>query len=104
MVHDRQRMNALLDAYGPLLTKRQLDSMELYYKEDFSLAEIAEQFAISRTAVSDHIKRSAHILEEYEKKLHLVANYEKRNTIYGKIKAIGTTQVQGLIDILENME
>lgn len=97
-------MNALLDAYEALLTEKQQCIMDLYYKEDFSLSEIAEHLQITRSAVSDHIKRSEHSLNDYEKKLNLVSNYEKRNKIYGKIKSISNSNITLLIQELENLE
>ena len=44
-----------------LLTDKQREIMSLYYKEDFSLSEIAEELSVSRAAVNDHIKRSTHV-------------------------------------------
>ncbi|MEG0275351.1 YlxM family DNA-binding protein [Amedibacillus sp. YH-ame10] len=104
MIDEMQRMNALLDAYEVLLTEKQQSIMDLYFKEDFSLSEIAEELHITRSAVNDHIKRSSHILEDYEKKLNLVSHYEKRKEIYGKIKEVGNEEVKLLMDALENME
>ena len=104
MIDEMQHMNALLDAYEVLLTQKQQSIMDMYYKEDFSLSEIAEELEISRAAVSDHIKRSAHILEEYEKNLKLVANYETRKDIYDRIKVIGNEEIKLLIERLENLE
>ena len=85
MIDQMERMNALLDAYEQLLTEKQREILNLYYKEDLSFSEIAENLHISRAAVNDHIKRSTHILAEYEKKLHLVQNYETRSRIYDKM-------------------
>ena len=104
MIEQTQEMNDLLDAYECLLTEKQQEIMALYFKEDFSLSEISEELDISRAAVSDHIKRSEKILLDYEKKLHLVKNYESRRVIYDKIKGIGTGEVQSLIEELENLE
>lgn len=38
-----QEMNDLLDRYESLLTQRQLDVMNLYFKEDLSYQEIADR-------------------------------------------------------------
>ncbi|MEB7426204.1 putative DNA-binding protein [Enterococcus faecalis] len=72
------RMNALFEFYSTLLTEKQMNYMELYYADDFSLGEIAEEYEVSRQAVYDNIKRTEKILEEYEKKLHLYSNYVVR--------------------------
>ena len=45
----------LLDFYGPLLTQRQQEMLRLYCDEDLSMAEIAEQEAISRQGVHDTV-------------------------------------------------
>lgn len=54
-----------------LIDRKQMNYMELYYADDFSLGEIAEEYEVSRQAVYDNIKRTSKILEDYEKKLHL---------------------------------
>ncbi len=71
------RIISLYDIYGNLLTQKQQDVMRLYYEEDLSLGEIAEELKISRQAVYDIIKRSEQALEKYEKKLGLL---EKRTS------------------------
>ena len=38
------RMTMLFDFYGELLTERQKEFYELYYDEDLSLSEIAENY------------------------------------------------------------
>ena len=43
------RMTMLFDFYGELLTERQKEFYELYYDEDLSLSEIAENYGISDT-------------------------------------------------------
>ena len=56
---DRIRVNTLLDYYGALLTDRQRTICDYYYREDFSMSEIAELEGISRAAVSDTIRNSS---------------------------------------------
>ena len=67
------RVTALLDFYGALLTDKQRQYLEYHFLNDLSLAEIAEEFGVSRQAVHDVLKRSEAILEEYESRLGLVA-------------------------------
>ena len=52
--------------YGGLLTQRQQEMLYLYYEEDLSLGEIAEQFGVSRQNVHELITRSVDKLRRYE--------------------------------------
>ena len=70
-------MTDLLGIYGNLLTDYQLEIMELYYFEDLSLKEIADNKEVSRNAVFTLIKRVEKILLDYEDKLKLNAKYKK---------------------------
>ena len=70
-------MTDLLGIYGNLLTDYQLEIMELYYFEDLSLKEIADNKDVSRNAVFTLIKRVEKILLDYEDKLKLNAKYKK---------------------------
>lgn len=74
-IEKTNRMNALFEFYSTLLTEKQMNYMELYYADDFSLGEIAEEYNVSRQAVYDNIKRTEKSLEDYEKKLHLFSDY-----------------------------
>lgn len=80
------QMNLLVEFYGSLLTDKQFEYMELYYGDDYSLGEIAEEFDVSRQAVYDNIRRSAKLLENYEEKLHLVADFYKRQEHYDELE------------------
>ena len=48
----------LFDFYGDMLTDKQRDVVELYYDNDLSLSEIAENEGITRQGVRDSIKRA----------------------------------------------
>ncbi|MBP3667927.1 MAG: YlxM family DNA-binding protein [Clostridia bacterium] len=61
----------LLDFYGDILPERRRDIMDLYYNDDLSLSEIAEQLGITRQAVRDSIKKTEQELFFYEEKLGL---------------------------------
>ena len=73
-IEKTNRMNALFEFYAALLTDKQMNYIELYYADDYSLAEIAEEFGVSRQAVYDNIKRTEKILEDYEMKLHMYSD------------------------------
>lgn len=103
-IEKTQHMNELLDAYMVLLTDKQKEVLTLYYEEDLSLAEIAEELGISRAAVSDHLKRSEKILEDYEKKLKFVQTMATRSQIYDKIKSFGYQEVNQWIEKLETLD
>ena len=45
----------LYDYYSDLLTDKQKDILDLYYNNNLSLAEIAEEVSITRQAVRDSI-------------------------------------------------
>ena len=45
-------MIMLIDFYGQLLTENQLACLEMYYNDDMSYAEIADELDISRSYVS----------------------------------------------------
>ena len=62
----------LLDFYGNFLTERQREIIGLYYEENLTFTEIAENLEISKQAVSDAIKRSEKILYDTEQKMGLL--------------------------------
>ncbi len=68
-------LSYLIDFYGDVLTDKQRDVMEQYYNDDFSLAEIAENFGISRQGVRDSIKRGEAILLDLEEKVGFARRY-----------------------------
>ena len=59
----------LFDTYGKLLTDTQQKMFELYYGDDLSLSEIADEMKITRQGVRDSIKRCEEALVEFEEKL-----------------------------------
>ncbi len=77
MAEDRVMQSLLLDFYGQLLTDKQRETCELYFNEDLSLAEIAEQCGISRQGVWDNVRRAVAALEEIEEKTGLVRRFSE---------------------------
>ncbi len=105
-IEKTNRMNALFEFYAALLTDKQMNYIELYYADDYSLAEIAEEFGVSRQAVYDNIKRTEKILEDYEMKLHMYSDYIVRSQIFDQIleRYPEDTFLQEQVEILSSID
>lgn len=99
-IEDITQISLLYDFYGQLLTRRQKEVMELYHDENLSLAEIAEEFSISRQGVHDALKNAEKALREYEEKLALVAKFQRSRDAVDQIDAI----IDGVIERLQAQE
>lgn len=75
MFQKDMRISFLLDFYGDTLSERRREIIEMYYNEDLSLAEIAEQTGISRQGVRDSVKKSEKELLELEETLGLAERF-----------------------------
>lgn len=89
------KVSMLLEIYGVLLTEKQQAFLEDYYNNDLSLAEMAENYCITRQAVRDNIKKGEKKLFELEEKLKVMENTKNREEklaeILSKIKKLQTT-------------
>ncbi len=65
----------LFDFYGDLLTDKQREYYDLYYNEDLTLSEIAENVGITRQGVYDIITRAEATLLETERKTGLINRF-----------------------------
>ncbi|WP_119326059.1 YlxM family DNA-binding protein [Companilactobacillus musae] len=91
-IDETTRVNLLYNFYHSLLTKKQSRYLDLYYVEDFSLSEIAEQLEVSRQAVLDNLHRSVNLLESFEKELGLVEKTQEIDDIAEKLNQIVQTK------------
>ena len=85
----KEWLNELYDFYGALLTDKQRSYFEYYYREDYSLQEIADVFRVTRNAVYDHIKKAEEHLVFYETHLKLKEKNQKREDLYRKLEEQG---------------
>ena len=74
---DSITMTLLYDYYGQLLTDKQRECFDLYYNQDYSLAEIAAEVGISRQGVHDSIARAETTLRHMEEQLGCRAREEQ---------------------------
>ena len=93
MKNQTYRMTMLFDFYGEVLTPRQKDFFDLYYNEDLSLAEIAENYGISRQGVRDVIVRAEAIMTDLEDKTGLMKRF-----------MLMQQQVQAILDAAEKIQ
>lgn len=100
------RMNYLFDFYQELLTPKQRSYMSLYYLDDHSLGEIAEEYEITRQAVYDNIRRTEAMLEEYEEKLQLFDKFQRRKQLVSAFEKQPFTDdnVQKFLDELKEWD
>ena len=115
MKSDTYYMTMLYDFDGNLLTDKQKDLFDLYYNEDLSLSEIADNIGITRQGVRDGIMRSELLLRNTEDKLGLVKRYsniqgslDSIQDAISEIARVNATQVKNPtiaknIDIIVNM-
>ena len=105
---DSVTMTLLYDYYGELLTEKQRCCFDLYYNQDYSLAEIAAEEGISRQGVHDSIARAAALLKNFEEKIGCLARaaqvhqaLEEITTAAERIQTSGDGTVRSLAgDIL----
>ncbi len=100
----KQRVNLLMDCYIELLTDKQQVYLNLYYGEDLSLAEIAEELDVSRNAVYDNLKRAVALLEDYESKLHSLEKHQKRMDLIQRIEEEQMTSRETLNNYLDMLK
>ncbi len=99
MSRKRDEIIALFDAYNGLLTQSCRDCIELYYCDDLSLSEIAENAGISRQGAHDAIKRGESELIHIESVLGLVQKSRRISELASKIiNTTGDAEVKALAE------
>lgn len=96
MKNQAYRMAMLFDFYGDLLTDRQREFYDLYYNEDLSLAEIAENYGISRQGVRDVIVRAEAAMTEIEDKTHIIRRFQQSRGAIAAIAAAADQLLQAV--------
>ena len=96
MKNQAYRMAMLFDFYGDLLTERQREFYDLYYNEDLSLSEIAENYGISRQGVRDVIVRAEAAMSEIEEKTHIIRRFHQSKAAIAAIDAAADKLLQAV--------
>ena len=82
------KLSLLNDTYGNLLTEKQRILFKEYYDLDCSLAELAEEWGISRQAVRDSIKKSEETLNFFEETLKVLEKREQINQLLSEAQDV----------------
>ncbi len=80
-------VSLLLDCYGELLSETKRRAVELYYNDDLSLAEIAEDTGVTRQGVRDSIEKAKAQLYLYEEKLGLARRMREVDILINELTA-----------------
>ena len=84
----------LLDTYGSMLTEKQYDTLSLYYDEDLSLSEIAENMGITRQGVHKCIRTAEEYLTQLEETLGFAQKYRNVCDLCDKLTALTDETIQ----------
>ena len=96
------KISMLLEIYGKMLTDRQADTVDLYYNQNLSLSEIADEVNITRQAVRKSLIEAEKNLFEYEEKLKfLEKNIQRKEKIDEILKMIEDEKIARLIEELK---
>ena len=81
------RRQRLLDVYGAVLTDHQREACRLRLDEDWSYAELAEAFGVSRSGAYDLVRRALAQLAHLEERLGLAAELARRDGVEARLRA-----------------
>ncbi|MBO4695546.1 MAG: DNA-binding protein [Clostridia bacterium] len=105
MERNRFKYCELKAYYGGLLTDKQSEIFTLHYEEDYSLAEIAEKFNITRQAVLDNIRKAEKVLDNAEQKIGLVARDNKIRKLMEELEqAIKSNDLNKATEIINTVK
>ena len=89
-IEDNLEIIKLIDTYGKMLTAKQFNIIKDYYFDNLTLAEIGDNYGISRQAVKDSINKSLKTLSDLEETLKVCQKQDKI-----------TNDLSGLLSLLD---
>jgi predicted DNA-binding protein YlxM (UPF0122 family) len=79
-------ISILYDFYGSLLPPKQREIFRLYYEDNLSLGEIAEEYGLTRQGIHETVKRGEKKLRDFEKRLGLIRKFNQEKQTVDKLK------------------
>lgn len=81
------RHQRLFDVYGGVLTEHQQEACRLHLDEDWSITELAEHLACSRSGAHDLVRRAIAQLDHLEERLGLAAELARRDALEAALRS-----------------
>ena len=91
-------VNNLIDMYGKFLTDKQLNIMTDYFKNDYSLSEIADNLNITKQAVKYALGLATNRLKEFDENLNLISIKGELNEFLLQLDGELKTNLQNIIN------
>ena len=79
------KISMLLELYGKLLTEKQADTVDLYYNQNLSLSEIAEELNITRQGVRKNLVYAEEKLFDFEEKMCFLKQKLEQNEVINEV-------------------
>ena len=79
------KISMLLEIYGKMLTEKQADTVDLYYNQNLSLSEIAEELNITRQGVRKNLVYAEDKLFDFEEKLCFLKQKLEQNEVINEV-------------------
>lgn len=94
-------LSSLFYLYKNLLTQKQVEYFELYFEEDLSFQEIADQLEISKAAAHDAINKIIKSLNDLEEKLGL---NKHKTQITKLIESHADSKNEEILELIEQLK
>ncbi len=79
------KLSMLLELYGKMLTEKQADTVDLYYNQNLSLSEIAEELNVTRQGVRKNLVYAEKKLFDFEEKLGFLKQKLKNDEVIKEV-------------------
>lgn len=103
LLPDKVKRDRLYDIYRAVLTEKQAEIMDLFYYDDLTAVEIADNLGISRQAVHDTIKKSEQAIVDWEARLGFFDWIHRHELFLEELNSLGERRRDAeLMELIEH--
>lgn len=103
LLPDKVKRDRLYDIYRGVLTEKQAEIMDLFYYDDLTAVEIADNLGISRQAVHDTIKKSEQAIVDWEARLGFFDWIHRHELFLEELNSLGERRRDAeLMELIEH--